>query len=295
MNMNQIRYFLVTAEYRSFTKAAEQLFITQPALSRQISAMESELNLLLFTREQNHKISLTPAGKYLQGKFKKIYDGYSESVQTAREISMNLTGSIKIGILTGMYSGDILQPVVEKFEHRYQNVSIDLSSSSFGILDQKLYQGELDVILTLFFDVQKLDSLQFKVLKTNYDCLAMTETHRLASQQDVSLKDILNTDRFIIDSREDSSTSAQLIIDDLHNNGVFPEIIYAKDLNTLQLMVTAGYGIAILDARNMLRFVPGIVFRKITAPWDVSVIAAWSRDNTNPYLPLFLKELDGKS
>ena len=70
MTYNQIRYFLKVAEELNFLKAAEKLYMTQPALGRQITALEKELNLQLLIRS-THGMKLTPAGKYFQKEWKK--------------------------------------------------------------------------------------------------------------------------------------------------------------------------------------------------------------------------------
>ena len=100
MNFIQIKYFVTAARCQNFTKAADQLYITQqPALSRQILSVERELNLQLFIRT-GRNVRLTPAGRILLEKFQVIYDAYQEAVFQAKQSFKGLSGTINIGILT---------------------------------------------------------------------------------------------------------------------------------------------------------------------------------------------------
>ena len=73
MTITQMKYFITAAKCLNFTKAAEILFITQPALSRQISVIEQELNMQLFIRT-NHYVRLTPPAEVLLREFERIYN-----------------------------------------------------------------------------------------------------------------------------------------------------------------------------------------------------------------------------
>ena len=98
MTITQIKYFITVVKCASYTKAAEQLFISQPALSRHIKNMEEELNIQLFVRT-NNGIHLTPAGSSLYVGMLDLYQNYIEMVNKAEKIQKGLNGSLKIGIL----------------------------------------------------------------------------------------------------------------------------------------------------------------------------------------------------
>ena len=91
MNMIQMKYFITAAKCLNFTKAADKLFITQPALSRQIASMEAELNMQLFIRN-NRSVRLTPAAVVLLEGFEKIYNEYNVTVAKALNSFQGLSG-----------------------------------------------------------------------------------------------------------------------------------------------------------------------------------------------------------
>ena len=82
MTLNQLECFAVLAQRLSFTQAAEDLFISQPALSRMISALEQELDIQLFYRS-SRSVSLTPAGRAFAQECPRILDSYRASVDAA--------------------------------------------------------------------------------------------------------------------------------------------------------------------------------------------------------------------
>ena len=82
MNRNQLKYFVAAAEHRSFTKAAEQMYISQPTLSRHIADLENTLNVELFERT-TRKVSLTAAGVLFLNEAKQIIKRYDALMSRA--------------------------------------------------------------------------------------------------------------------------------------------------------------------------------------------------------------------
>ena len=95
MTITQIKWFLAVARTLNFTKAADQLGVSQPTLSRQIVNMEEELNLQLFIRS-GRSISLTPAARSLVNTLGSVYDNYLESVSEAQQIQRGISGDLRI-------------------------------------------------------------------------------------------------------------------------------------------------------------------------------------------------------
>jgi DNA-binding transcriptional LysR family regulator len=92
MNILQMKYFLTAAACLNFTQAANLLYISQPALSRQISTIEEELEVTLFTRT-NRSVELTECGKFLRDELQKVYDHYARTVAKAKNIERVFPGS----------------------------------------------------------------------------------------------------------------------------------------------------------------------------------------------------------
>ena len=289
MNLLQIHYFLTTVDCLSFTQAADLLYITQPALSRQITAIEKELNLQLFVRT-SRAVKLTPAGRVLYQELRHVYNDYQRAVELARSAQQGLTGQLNIGVLDGTQVDDLLPPVMALFAKEYPYVEISLSYHSFNALASLLYDGGLDLAITLYFDIKDRYKLRFRVLEQGRDHIALLSSHPLAQRDSVCLAD-LKDETFIIVAQHDSAISPKLILDACQAQGFTPRVRYSPSIQTSMLWVQAGLGVAMLDSRNILRTNPHIKFLDVGQVSDPSLTAAWHQDNTNPALSVLLDAL----
>ena len=97
MNIRQIEYFLEIAKCKNISDAAENLFVTQPTLGRQMSAMESELNMQLFIRS-NKGVKLTPAGAVMYQEFQALMDHYRRALKRGEMVHALNRGELDLGV-----------------------------------------------------------------------------------------------------------------------------------------------------------------------------------------------------
>ena len=277
------------AKCQSFTKAAEILFVTQPALSRQINAMEKELNMQLFIRT-TRQVKLTPPARILLREFEKIYNAYNLAVADAWNSFQGLSGDLNIGILEGTYMGDLFPGILTYLAEAYPNIKINLHNYSFKMLVQKLYQEELDIIFTLLFDVKDRDMLEYKVIEHTKDHMVVHRNHRLADAGKAVLSDF-SEDTLIMVSPDDSMESPRLILDACKTAGFTPKVRYASSLSEEMLLVEAGLGVCILDSRNTLSMNnnPSVRFLDIPTISDPSLTMAWHSQHYNPMKDVFIQ------
>lgn len=293
MNMTQMKYFIMAAKCRNFTKAADKLFITQPALSRQIAAMEMELNMQLFVRS-NRSVKLTPPAVVLLEEFEKIYNDYNLAIARASNSFAGMRGELNIGILEGAYVGDLFPDVLRHFAEFYPQVKINLRNYSFNALIEKLYSNELDMIITLKFDVDSRDKIQYEIIEHTRDHVVVHKDHRLANARYVKLFDFKD-DVIIMVSTEDSEMSPKLILDACKNCGFNPKVKFASSLQEEMLWVEAGIGVCILDTRNSLYQNSSVRFLDVDEISDPSLTLAWNVDHYNPMKEIFRNNFFGKS
>ena len=287
MNITQMKYFITAAKCLNFTKAAEILFITQPALSRQIAAIEQELNMQLFIRT-NRFVRLTPPAEVLLREFERIYDDYNLAIANARNSFQGLSGELNIGILEGMYVGDLFPGILKYLAEYYPNIKINLHTYSFNDLVKKLYQNELDIIFTLYFDLKDREMLRYKVIEHTKDHVVVHKDHRLANAKFVKLSDFKD-DTIIMVSTEDSEESPRLILDACKTAGFTPNVRFASSLSEEMLWVEAGVGVCILDSRNLLYNNPSVRFLEVESLSDPSLTMAWHENIYNPMKKIFIE------
>lgn len=109
MNRNQLKYFVAAAESRSFTKAAEQFYISQTAITQQIRLLEETLGCPLFDRS-TRPVSLTPAGTIFLREAKGILERMSRAQERVHDASTGLSGTLRVGYVRGYERSDPVRP-----------------------------------------------------------------------------------------------------------------------------------------------------------------------------------------
>jgi DNA-binding transcriptional LysR family regulator len=140
----RLRVFHAVASHLSFTKAAAELFITQPAVSKNIHELESEFDIRLFERKGN-KISLTAAGKILLNYSEQIIDVYKQIEFDLSVIKKKFSGRLELGASTtiGQY---VLPQVLAKFYQSFPDIKLSLVNNNTekieaALLDKKIELG----------------------------------------------------------------------------------------------------------------------------------------------------------
>ncbi|MDD3653632.1 MAG: selenium metabolism-associated LysR family transcriptional regulator [Desulfotomaculaceae bacterium] len=143
MNFKQLEAFVWVAELQSFTKAARQLFMSQPAVSFQIKALEEELEVTLFNRGDK-KMILTEAGHLLYPDVKQMLKHYQKIKNELEDLRGLKTGHLVIG--AGTIPGEYLLPhFIGKFNQRYPGIKISLKVSGSGQVERWVREREADL------------------------------------------------------------------------------------------------------------------------------------------------------
>lgn len=137
--------FLAVAENLSFSKAAEELFISQPAVTNHIKELESKLNVTLFERKGN-KIYLTDAGKLTYNRLKPIKQLYRELESDLERLNDAFKGILRIGA-SSTISQYLIPKVISAFYKRYPKIEFFLLNGNSLEMEQKLLENEIDLAL----------------------------------------------------------------------------------------------------------------------------------------------------
>jgi len=147
MTNGQINCFITVVEEKSFAKAANALFISQPAISKSISKMEDELGFMLLERRSG-SLRLTSAGSALYQFFKRSRDEY---LTLLSDIQSNLEepfGSVKIGCPETWNPTKFYRKIMDHFINRYPAVKLEIECCRLPELMSRLQSGKLDIIMT---------------------------------------------------------------------------------------------------------------------------------------------------
>lgn len=292
MTLNQLKYFIAVVRCLSFTEAAKSLFMTQPALSRQIQAMEAELGTQLFIRDKK-TLKLTPGGSALYSKLPDFLRQYEEMMEDARNANRDFEGQLRIGFLDIYDASSLFPPVVEAFQRNHGGIRLTMERFSLGELPERLYEGKLDIICTYGFSLfDKPDLVTVNVQKFD-SCIMFNKDHPLANKPDLTMDD-LRQERFIQLDSEASQEGYQYIANLISRGGISPKVQYVEKNDDVLLWVEMGCGIAVTSDRTVERHNPRVVIRELNMPevkgHDVTV--AWRRSNYNPAIALFMELME---
>ena len=147
MELRLLRYFLTVAKEQSFTKAAEQLHITQPTLSRQMATFEEELGVTLFNRS-GKKISLTDEGVLLKRRALEILDLEEKTLEELKGKEDVVEGTITIGC--GEFAAvETLAEICKTYKEKYPLVQIVLHTATADTVYEMMNKGLVDIALFL--------------------------------------------------------------------------------------------------------------------------------------------------
>lgn len=240
MELRDLNAFMNVALHKSFTKAAEHSFITQPSLSKAVKKLEEELQVELFDRSTRH-LRLTDAGELVFQQGQKALGALSELHVLLDELRDIQAGEIKIGIPPLI--GTLFFPqIARNFHQHYPNVHLELIELGAKLIEQLVEDGDVDLgIIVLPVNEQKFTIYPF--IQEPF-VLYIHEDHPLAARASVKLTDLQN-EPFILFSKE--FTLHDLVLQACENAGFSPNIAYRSSQWDLIIeLISLNLGIALL-------------------------------------------------
>ncbi|GIP47567.1 HTH-type transcriptional regulator CynR [compost metagenome] len=274
MDIRQMQVLIEVARQRSFTKAAEAMYITQPTISKTIKAMEEELGVVLFDRV-GKKIELTDAGRIIATQAQQIVTSFQNLMAELDDLRNLKKGHLRIG-LPPMVGASFFPKVIGEFHQRYPDITIQLFEDGAKKVEQDVAGGLLDVGVVVLPTVEaELSCFPFVEEKLN---LVVHPSHPLAEQESAELSE-LSQDGFVL-FREDF-TLHDRIIGECAKAGFQPHVIYeSSQWDLISEMVAVGLGITLLPetiCREIddegVRIIPLV---KPVIPWKLGIV--WRDD-----------------
>ena len=152
ISLKNIQYFLKVAETLNFTEAARELYVSQPALSKQIQQLEKDIDVQLFKRNTK-EVELTEGGKIMYQLWSSVIKETEDSLDKARLVNTRHKKRLRIGLVE--FSGviDMIVPIIEAFADMNDDIEIEYSTYGFIKLREKLENHELDMIITFSSEI----------------------------------------------------------------------------------------------------------------------------------------------
>src|SRR5262245_19045648 len=275
MELRHLRYFIAVAEERHITRAAERLGMQQPPLSRQIKAIEKELDVQLFRRTP-HGVELTDAGQTFLVDARRMLAQLNHAFDAAKRTSRGEQGRISVGYTSGAGLHPLVQRLIREFREAFPLVAVTLAEDFPYALSERLSNDQIDVafIRTPLADPEgiHIDPLQEEAVVA-----ALPSGHRLArsnSRSDALPLKSLASETFVIYGRPQATLTLQgnAIVAGCEAAGFSPHVGYVAPhhLSTLNL-VAAGLGVSMVSASVQRLNIEGVVFRRLKGAAQIKV------------------------
>ena len=239
MEIRQLQFFLTVAQTGSFSEAAEDLFISQSSLSKQIISLEAELGVSLFDRSRR-KIALTPAGESLLGSAHIIDDAYQAMLANLGEYRATPSLAIVAIPVIAQYG---ITSYIAQFRNAHPAINLTLEEREASAILPSLNNHQFDLA---FVRSNYLDAEHYRTRRICEDrmVVVLSVHHPLAGRASLALADLAN-ENFIMFDR--GTVVHELVLDACHAAGFQPRIFYASlRVESVLGLVASNSGIALM-------------------------------------------------
>ncbi len=287
--LKQIRYFQSVVRLGSFSKAAEECYISQSAISQQVQALERELGVDLLKRK-NRRFSLTPAGKHFYEQSFQVMTDFDRLCKETKQIAAGDDFALRIGYLRG-YGGAELQRAVAEFAAKYPDIPMNVRYGNHEDLYEWLRTEQVDLVLN---DQRRAFSdMYVNTVLTVIGChIEIAARNPIANLPCAEVDDLRHTPCILIASKEQRENERSYYSEIY---GIDGEFLFAETLDEARLMVVSGKGYLPLEGGE-----PPVQFADAVAslplcrngkPIRRSYCAFWKADNGGYYIEEFAEIL----
>lgn len=291
VHTRDLRYFLAVAEELHFTRAAERLFISQPALSKQIRMLEQTLALALFER-RGRDVSLTAAGATLLPHARSVVSAWDTAHDAVEASKRAQATTLTIGMSTSPGRNGLLPAIRSRFSELAPHAQLVLHHVGWDDPAAGLADGSSDIAF-IWLPIQDQGRYDW-VTVAEEDCLiAMSEHHPLADRDSLDFGELLDEPFLALPESAGSLRDYWLALD---SRGDHPPVIGAVITSpdeTYEALVD-GRGICLLAAGNEPSIKRGgVITRPVSGVPRCVLALAWLRSSANPLVRLYARAAAG--
>lgn len=281
MELRHLRYFVAIAEERSFTRAAERLWVAQPGLSTQIRRLETELGVKLFERH-TRGVDLTQAGELFLERARIALAAADMAGATGRDLEAGVVGSIRLGIA----SGPRWRPassLLRRFNHERPGVELTVLEAYGGTLWRDLRDGRLDALVAPAGHASA--DLRCVELGSESWAVLIGTGHRLTRSGPVAVEE-LDGERIAVTGQRDGAAFDRAVAELFDELGVDAELVPVAPGPALHATVAANEVLALTTAPDAM---PAGVIARTLDPRRTLAFELLARDETpSPALASFI-------
>ena len=272
---------MAVATNLSFTKTSEELFVSQPAISRQIAQLEKELGAKLFERN-NQRTELTEVGRLYFDLFSKYKAEFINTKIHADRIMGKSKAVMRVGFLEGWDLFDIIPNMMERYKSKYPDSEIVINCCGVKELTTSLLTDSLDIIVTMKNTVNNQREFECTDAAEIGKLLLYSSEHELASKDpsELSLKDF-SSDTFIAPWEIVDKMIVDAIAGYTRPYGFIPKLRFVKNHESTITCVRNNMGVAIVDDWVWAKDADDLRWIPFNASDTVSIARMRSKDDEN--------------
>ncbi|MFE6283656.1 LysR family transcriptional regulator [Streptomyces sp. NPDC057877] len=282
-----LRYFVAVAEEGTLTRAAERLYVSQPALTKQIRQLETRLGVRLFSRSRSG-MALTEAGRALAERVPGLLGDWDRALRETRGAASRAARALRVGFLASA-ANEATPRIIAEFTRRRPGWRADMRQATWADPSAGLADGDVDVaLLRLPFPGQ--DALRVAVLFTEPRWVTLPATHPLATRELIAFRELWDEPFVAAPPETGSWRDHWLAVDERDGHPVRIGAVTDQPDDWLSA-ITNGYGIALAPA-SAARFYarPGLVHRPVSGVSPSRVAVAWApADDAHPVVQDFVR------
>ena len=191
MEFRRIEYFLVLAEKLNYAKAAQELCISTPALTKQIQLLEKELGTTLFERSTHH-VALTENGILCQNQFASVKAHYDEALSIVQKAVKSKHRTVRLGFFAPLPKQQLVNPIIHALTSEFGDIDFDISVNNMDSLREQVKKQELDLAFTNAHDFEDWMGCERIIFKTLPAQIVVSDKHPwvVERKEQISAKDI---------------------------------------------------------------------------------------------------------
>lgn len=286
MNYNKLRYFYEASRTLNLTRAAQNLYISQPALSKHIADIEQDVGIPLFVRT-NRNLVLTRGGEALAKECEKIFAGEDDLYRRVRAAVVPDACSLEFAFM-GIDAAYHIPDFVAQLNERWPSISVNTRRLNWDRVYKAVESGEVDFGLKLSSCENYPEHIGRCILRESRVAAVLSAGHPLAERAVIAVEELKN-EPFVFLTKEESAIPHDHALRLCRDAGFTPNIVASyPNVETVVMMVRAGAGIALLSPFAPLEGLTGVVCVRLDRSPEVSLDLLWRVDNSNPAVELLV-------
>ena len=291
MELRHLRYFVAVAEALSFTKAAQNLHLAQPSLTRQVRNLEDEIGVRLLDRSRN-RIALTKEGTLFLFSSKKVLAMCAESVAAVQQMNHGESSQLNIGYIANIHYG-LLPSTLGAFRKLCPHVSLNLFDMTSAAQLDAIEGRKIDLGFVGLRPALSGHDLLSECVTHDKILVTLPARHPLARKPKLKLTDLI-PQFFIGMSAKTHPGTREWLLETCGRAGFAAKILQEADGEPTAIQFVAdGLGVALMPEQITGLPHEGVVFRPLSPPLRREATIAWRADNPSKPLKDYIQTVKG--